>query len=64
VVGFDDIPTASYFSPSLTTIRQDTRLAAETLVRNLLNMINGQPVESSLLPLSLKVRGSCGGRRS
>ena len=63
VVGFDDIPTASYFSPSLTTIRQDTGLAAEALVKNLLCMINGEPVESSLLPLSLKVRGSCGGRK-
>lgn len=63
VVGFDDIPMASYFSPSLTTIRQDTRVAAEILVKNLLCMIEGQPVESSLLPLSLAVRGSCGGRK-
>jgi len=64
VVGFDDIPSASYFSPSLTTVRQDTRLAAETLVRNLLCMIEGEPIESNLLPLSLEIRGSCGGRRS
>ena len=63
VIGFDDIPAASYFSPSLTTVRQDTRLAAEKLVNVLLNMINGEQVESSLLPLSLEVRGSCGGRR-
>jgi DNA-binding LacI/PurR family transcriptional regulator len=62
VVGFDDLPAASYCSPSLTTIRQDTRLAAETLVNNLLCMINSEPVESSLLPLSLAIRGSCGGR--
>jgi DNA-binding LacI/PurR family transcriptional regulator len=63
VVGFDDIPAASYFSPSLTTIRQDTRLAAETLVNNLLSMINGEAVGSTLLPPLLKVRGSCGGRK-
>jgi DNA-binding LacI/PurR family transcriptional regulator len=64
VVGFDDQPAASYFSPSLTTIRQDTRLAAEALVKNLIRMINGEPIESQTFPLSLKVRGSCGGRPS
>jgi len=62
VVGFDDIPAASYFSPSLTTVRQDTRLAAMALVRNVLRMINGEPSELYQLPLTLKVRGSCGGR--
>jgi DNA-binding LacI/PurR family transcriptional regulator len=62
VVGFDDIPAASYFSPSLTTVRQDTRLAAKALVKNLLCMINGEPVKSQLLPMSLEIRGSCGGR--
>lgn len=62
VVGFDDIPAASYFSPALTTVRQDTRRAATVLVKNLIAMINGEPVESRLLPISLAVRGSCGGR--
>jgi DNA-binding LacI/PurR family transcriptional regulator len=62
VVGFDDIPAASYSSPSLTTIRQDTKMAAEALVSNLLQMIEGKKVTSPLLPMSLMVRGSCGGR--
>jgi len=62
VVGFDDIPAASYFSPTLTTVRQDTRRAARILVSNLIAMINGEPVESHLLPMSLAIRGSCGGR--
>jgi DNA-binding LacI/PurR family transcriptional regulator len=62
VVGFDDLPAATYFSPSLTTIRQDTRLAAEALVKNLIGLINGEKVHSHQLPLSLKIRGSCGGR--
>ena len=64
IVGFDDVPAASYFSPSLTSVRQDTRKAAEMLVGNLLAMIGGKPVTSSLLPMSLVVRGSCGGRRT
>ena len=62
VVGFDDIPAASYFTPALTTVRQDTRKAAKLLVRNLLDMIEGQPGKSQLLPMTLVVRGSCGGR--
>lgn len=64
IVGFDDIPAASYFSPSLTTIRQDTKQAAEALVGNLLLMIEGKEVQSRKLPMSLVVRGSCGGRRA
>lgn len=64
VVGFDDIPAASYFSPALTTVRQDTRKAAKVLVGNLLQMIEGKEVKSQLLPMSLVVRGSCGGRKS
>jgi DNA-binding LacI/PurR family transcriptional regulator len=64
VVGFDDIPAASYFSPTLTTVRQDTRRAARVLVSNLIAMINGEPVKSHLLPMSLAIRGSCGGRQA
>lgn len=64
VVGFDDLPAASYFSPSLTTVRQDTRLGAEALVENLLKRIKGEPVQSLQLPLSLVVRGSCGGKKT
>jgi DNA-binding LacI/PurR family transcriptional regulator len=63
VVGFDDLPAASYFSPSLTTIRQDTLQAAEALVDNLIDMINGKEVQSQQMPMSLAVRGSCGGRK-
>ena len=62
VVGFDDIPAASYFTPALTTVRQDTRRAARALVKNLLAMIGGAPGKSRQLPMSLAIRGSCGGR--
>jgi DNA-binding LacI/PurR family transcriptional regulator len=62
VVGFDDIPAASYFTPALTTVRQDTRKAARALVKNLLAMIDGEPGKSRQLPMSLAIRGSCGGR--
>lgn len=62
VVGFDDIPAAAYSGPSLTTVRQDTRIAAKALVENLIDMINGKKVASRLLPMSMVIRGSCGGR--
>ncbi len=64
VVGFDDIPTASYTHPPLTTVQQNTRLAGELLVYNLLKMIDGEKPESFLLPTDLIVRGSCGAPRS
>lgn len=60
VVGFDDIPTASYTSPPLTTVQQDTKVAGELLVSNLLKLVNGEAVSSQLLPAALIVRGSCG----
>ncbi|WP_027330102.1 LacI family DNA-binding transcriptional regulator [Marinimicrobium agarilyticum] len=60
VVGFDDIPAASYTHPPLTTVQQNTKLAGELLVDNLLKMIEGEKPESFLLPTDLIVRGSCG----
>ena len=62
VVGFDDIPAAAYTGPSLTTVRQDTKVAANVMVENLIAMINGETLKSRLLPMSMVIRGSCGGR--
>ncbi|CAH9051814.1 putative HTH-type transcriptional repressor ExuR [Pseudoalteromonas holothuriae] len=58
VVGFDNIPAASYVSPSLTTIEQNTTLAGQMLVSNLLNLIKGEKVECTLLPPNLIVRNT------
>lgn len=62
VVGFDDIPTASYTHPPLTTVQQNTGVAGELLVDNLLRLIEGESLESFLLPAELIVRGSCGAK--
>ena len=62
VVGFDDSPLAAYVTPALSTVRQNTRLAAEGLVRGIVGLIEGKPVESGLMEPSLVVRESCGGR--
>jgi DNA-binding LacI/PurR family transcriptional regulator len=58
LVGFDDLPLASYSQPSLTTIRQDLTLAARLLVDHLLKLVEGKKVESVELPVQLVVRES------
>lgn len=58
VAGFDDIPTASFVNPPLTTVRQDTRQAGEALVDNLLRLIRDEPTQSGMLPVKLVIRKS------
>ena len=60
VVGFDDIPTARFASPPLTTVFQDTKHAGELLVETLLRQIAGEATHSITLPASLVVRRSSG----
>jgi DNA-binding LacI/PurR family transcriptional regulator len=55
---------ASYTHPPLSTVQQNTGLAGELLVESLLKKVNGEPVESMLLPAKLIVRGSCGAKAS
>lgn len=62
VMGFDDIPMAAYTHPPLSTVQQDTRVAGELLVESLLKMVDGEKIESMLLPTQLIVRGSCGAK--
>lgn len=58
VVGFDDVPLAAHVTPALTTVRQDIRLAGEGLVASIVGLIEGHPVESSLMEPDLIVRES------
>jgi DNA-binding LacI/PurR family transcriptional regulator len=60
VVGYDDITLAAHVSPPLTTVRQDIRQAAEGLVGGIIGLIEGEPVESSLMEPKLVIRASCG----
>ena len=63
IVGFDDIPTAEHFTPSLTSVHQDTTRAGQVLVDSVIKLIEGEPIESMLLPTQLMVRASCGSDR-
>ncbi|WP_198783330.1 MULTISPECIES: LacI family DNA-binding transcriptional regulator [Shewanella] len=60
VVGYDDIPVASFANPPLTTIKQNTQLAGEILVESVLKLIRGIEVSPQLIPTTLVVRSSCG----
>ena len=56
VVGYNDIPSAAYFSPPVTTIRQDIYQAGRILVSNLMQMLDGLPAKSSTIKTELIVR--------
>ncbi len=58
LAGFDDIATASFVNPPLTTVLQDAEQAGEVLVDSLLALIRGEPAESEVLPVKLMVRRS------
>lgn len=60
VVGYDNIPLARFTSPPLTTVRQNTTLAGELLVNNLVAQVEGKIADSTLIDAELVVRNSCG----
>jgi LacI family transcriptional regulator len=60
VVGFDDVPMASFVRPTLTTIAVPTYEMGQAAMRLLLEMFNGASGnEPVLMPTRLVVRGSC-----
>jgi LacI family transcriptional regulator len=61
VVGFDDIPLAEYFNPSLTTVRVPARGLGRAAGEQLVERVAGRPVAPrTLLRTQLIVRGSSG----
>lgn len=60
VMGFDDIITATFTDPPLTTVRQNTEAAGELMVETLIDLIENRAVSSKMIPTKLMVRGSCG----
>ena len=52
--GYDDIYISSLIYPSLTTIRQNYSVLAETALENVLAQINGEKVEEvTVIPVEL-----------
>jgi LacI family transcriptional regulator len=61
IVGYDDIPESPYFSPALTTVRQDVAEMGRQGVKQLLTMLDDDenlPSRSVVLPPNLIVRES------
>lgn len=56
VVGYNDIPAARYFSPPITTIRQDTHLAGRLLAAKLMRIIDGETPQSARIRTELILR--------
>jgi len=53
VVGYNDIPSAAYFNPPVTTVRQDTYQAGKLLVEKLMQMLDGERPETETIPTEL-----------
>ena len=64
VVGYDDLPIASYTCPPLTTIRTHPYEQGKLLAKAAIALMNKEKVGSQqdVLPLELIVRESCGAR--
>lgn len=60
VVGYDDISVAQFTNPPLTTVKQDTTLAGQLMVKNLIERIQGKPASGSIIEPQLVIRESCG----
>jgi DNA-binding LacI/PurR family transcriptional regulator len=56
LVGYDDMPAAALVKPALTTVRQDTREAANLLLEKLFQALDGGRPKSAMLPTELIVR--------
>ena len=56
LIGYNDISQASYFSPPLTTVKQDTFLAGEVIVEKYIDLIDGKPAKSTVLPTKITIR--------
>lgn len=56
VVGYDDTPGAASFVPPLTSVHQYLRDGGVLLAKKMLSLIDGQSVESEMLPTTLIAR--------
>jgi DNA-binding LacI/PurR family transcriptional regulator len=60
VVGFDDLPEAPYFTPPLTTVRQDFAELGRRGVELVLARLRGEDLHPDAVPAPLLVRSSTG----
>jgi DNA-binding LacI/PurR family transcriptional regulator len=58
VIGFDDIPLASSFQPSLTTVRQPIEKVGYQAAEKIVKLIDKGSAESTVLDVELLIRES------
>ena len=58
VIGYDDMPIATYSDPPLTTIHQPVDLAGNEIVDALQSLLRGERAAPRTLPVHLVVRDS------
>jgi DNA-binding LacI/PurR family transcriptional regulator len=56
LVGFDDIPEAAYFYPSLTTVRQSTNKLGALAVKTINNLIRARRENEPFVPEILQIK--------
>ncbi|SCZ07664.1 LacI family DNA-binding transcriptional regulator [Alkaliphilus peptidifermentans] len=56
VIGFDGIPISEYFSPSLTTINQNSSEIAEAMIESLRDIFEGRLPKSKIIKSNLVIR--------
>ena len=68
IVGFDDISSAAYMDPALTTVHVPLRrlghLAAEAMLKNLKTDSTERTTEKIIIPLQHIIRRSCGSQQT
>jgi LacI family transcriptional regulator len=64
VIGFDDLAETPYYSPSLSTIRQDLRSLGIMAVKKVIEMVNGAENPAESLPDTLILKPQLVMRRS
>ncbi len=64
IVGYDDIPTAAYLSPALTTIRVSAVEHAQKAIQLLEQLMRGESISQKSISCQTKliIRASCGAR--
>jgi DNA-binding LacI/PurR family transcriptional regulator len=66
IIGFDDVPQASFVYPKLTTVRQPLEQMGQVAVKMLLERIEDQshPLQRVALATQLIIRDSCGSNQT
>lgn len=58
VIGFDDTPVGASLEPALSSVHQDLHGAGVLLARKVLDLIEGKPAQSEMLPTRLVLRAT------